>query len=300
MKKKWVITTYILICLLAACTPALAPSVPGVDADGVIQTWIDAPIDGDHLPLSPCEIVIHANAPAGVQNVVLLINEQPVPIDGVPTGKAMSEVHYSWRPPAPGVYDILAYTIDQNNQQDEGSRVEVMVVGAATATATQTPTTTPSPTPTHTPAPSGLLAGLTVDPQELVYGSCGENRVSFSAQVQDTENTLSLLLFVRLIDVSSGERTTWNTGFAMNPTSQEGGYYYQLSTTAIPGMDEFNTAYLEYQFVGIGQGGAILGHSPNFSDVGIAKCGFSLPPMSITRPGFSLNPTATNTPVVVK
>lgn len=298
MKKKLLITTYLLICLLAACTPALAPGVPQAEVDGVIKTWIDAPIDGDQLPLSPYEIVIHANAPAGVQNVVLLINEQPVQVDGVLTGKAMSEVHYGWQPPAPGVYTILAYTIDQNNQQDEGSRVEVIVVGAATAT--QTPSTPPSPTPTSTPAPSGLLAGLTVDPHQLVYGSCGENRVSFSAQVQDTENTLSLLLFVRLIDISTGERTSWNSGFAMNPTSQDGGYYYHLSTAAVPGMDQFSTTYLEYQFVGIGQGGAILGHSPNFSDVGIAKCGFILPPFSTTSPGFTLNPTATNTPVMVK
>ncbi len=116
---------------MAACNLPLAADSPTPEINGKITTWLDAPLDGDQLPLAAYEIVLHANAPAGLKGVELQINQETIPLADLPVGRAMSEIRYTWVPAAPGVYTIRARTIDQNNQQDEGSTVQIEVIGDA-------------------------------------------------------------------------------------------------------------------------------------------------------------------------
>ena len=305
-----------MLILLAACNLPISTDPPPAEMNGKINTWLDAPLDGDQIPLAAYEIVLHANAPAGLQRVELSINQQAVSLGDLPVGQAMSEIRYTWLPMEPGVYTITARTIDQNDQQDQGSSVQVVVLAEPTTvpeaatpdlpTITASATAAPSPTPTatHTPPPAGLLAGLTVQPNQLVVGNCGVNQVNFTVQVNDPVNTKQVVLFVRLRDANSTQQTAWNSGYAMNPGSQNGIFSYLLSTANIPENKQFDSAFLEYQFVGTGTGGEVIERSPTFGDVTITQCGISLPFITIA-PQLTLlpivqTPTPTHTPVIIR
>ncbi len=160
---------------------------------------------------------------------------------------------------------------------------------------TATVTLTATPTVTNTPPPEGLLAGLTVQPKQLVVGNCGANQVSFTIQVNDPVNIKNVLLFVRLRDVNSGEQTGWNTGFAMNPGTQSGVFSYQVSTANLPEKDRFTSAFLEYQFVSTGADGQVISRSPTFADVTVTKCGFTPPLITLNPPLITLMPVFTLT-----
>ncbi|MAT44264.1 MAG: hypothetical protein CL609_18185 [Anaerolineaceae bacterium] len=304
MKTVFRLIGFYLLFLLAACNLPLAADSPTPEINGKVNTWLDAPLDGDQIPLAAYEIVFHANAPAGLKGVELQINQETIPLSGLPIGQVMSEIRYTWLPAAPGVYIIHARTIDQNNQQDEGSTVQIEVITDATATliATEVPveptvtaTLTATTTVTITPPPEGLLAGLTVQPKQLVVGNCGENQVGFTIQVNDPVNIKNVLLFVRLRDANSGEQTGWNTGFAMNPGTQSGVFSYQVSTANLPENNRFDSAFLEYQFVGTGASGEVVKRSPTFGDVNLTKCGFNPPLITLNPPQITLMPVFTLT-----
>lgn len=315
MKQLKLVLSFFVLSLLAACNLPLSQNTPLAEVDGKINTWIDAPLDGAEIPLAEYELILHANAPEGIQKLTLTINDTPVQVDGLTAGERMSEIHYRWLPPEAGKYRIFAQSTDLNGQSDEGTQVEVFVVGAAETTQAPSQTTaaptealpsfTASPSATQTitpsPTPAALLARLTVSPQAVYNGNCGENQLSFSALVNDAANMHSLLLFVRLRDAASGEQSGWNSGYAMNPSTQAGLFVYGLAVSSIPQINDFDAALLEYQFVGTNAAGEVIGRSPTFADVTVNQCGIIIP-VSTIPPQFTIMPlyTPTATPVIVK
>jgi len=141
-----------------------------------------------------------------------------------------------------------------------------------------------------------------VSPHEVVYGNCGTNQIQFTAQVNYADNITNLYLFIRLRDTNSIQQTAWNNGFAMNPTTQNGIFVYTLSSSALPEMETFQSAYLEYQFAAVNASGAVIERSPVFGDVLVKKCGIFQPIFTLP-PQFTLIPpvyTPTVTPAIVK
>lgn len=321
MKRNFLFLCVLVLLSLSGCNLPLGQDATPVSA-GPIQTWIDAPLDGGQLPLAAYEIVLHANAPQGIKSVVLMVNQQSLPVEMDLSENSMQEIRMTWLPEVPGLYTISAYTIDLFGQQDQGSQVVVEVVGQPTVGVlsptplTETATPMPSPTPTliftptvtFSPTPAALLAGLSVSPRELVYGNCGTNQTQVMVRVNETQAISSVILFVRLRDPNSGQQTSWNSGFAMNPSSESGVFVYTLATQIIPEMDQFSAAYLEYQFVATNTSGEVIGRSPTFGDVYITQCGmivpiFTLPPQLTFLPPVlapTLTPIPTSTPIIIK
>ena len=106
MKTKWLLSLF-LILLAASCTPS-TQAAPSAE-DRRLYTWIDAPLDGSHMPPGTYEIVAHANAPAGIAAVDLFINDQQVA--EFTSGQAvayMTTVRQPWDAEQPGIYQIRA------------------------------------------------------------------------------------------------------------------------------------------------------------------------------------------------
>ncbi len=119
--KKWYSLVFLMLLFLSGCTLPLNPTTTPLPSSGIIQTWIDAPLDGEQLPLAPYEIVFHANDPLGVHGVEILINNQTLQLNPALDGKPMQEIHTMWIPEKPGEYAITAYTLDINGKRDQGS-----------------------------------------------------------------------------------------------------------------------------------------------------------------------------------
>ena len=95
----------------------------------------------------------------------------------------------------------------------------------------------------------------------------------------------SVVLFFRLAEVDGPGRTDWNAE-AMNPMG--GGLYRRsLTGSAIPGSGDYPASFLQVQFVATNGQGDEVGRSDVTSGPGLARCGFTIPPI------FFITPTAT-------
>ncbi len=106
MKTYWQL---ILIALLAA---GCGPTAPAAAAEAGAQVWLDAPLDGAHLPLQPVQIVVSSSASDAPEEFVLQVNGAEVAV--VPAaytageGETYAYAVYEWNPPAPGSYLLAA------------------------------------------------------------------------------------------------------------------------------------------------------------------------------------------------
>jgi hypothetical protein len=76
----------------------------------------------------------------------------------------------------------------------------------------------------------------------------------------------SVVLFIRLNYKTTGDRTSWNIGFAMKPLN--GRFIYDLTAASISDFNKFKdpVAWVQFQLVAIDQSGAIIGRSEVFAD----------------------------------
>jgi hypothetical protein len=131
---------------------------------------------------------------------------------------------------------------------------------------TSTPTITlpPSPTLTETPTPSKLFSAVNLSTQ-VISLSCGTNSVLFEVTPADTK-IYSVVLFIRLHYKTAGDRTNWNEGFAMKPSS--GKFIYDLKASKILDFNKFKdpVAWVQFQLVATDSGGTVIGRSDVFAD----------------------------------
>ena len=133
-----------------------------------------------------------------------------------------------------------------------------------TSTSTPTKTLTPSPTLTETPTPAKLFSSVNLSAQ-VISISCGANTVRFEVTTADPK-IYSVVLFIRLLYKTVGDRTSWNDGFPMQPLS--GKFIYDLKVSSIPDFNKFKdpVAWVLFQLVAIDNSGAIIGRSEVFTD----------------------------------
>ena len=165
---------------------------------------------------------------------------------------------------------------------------------------TQPPTTTPptgTPVITHTPSPTfttTVRPTITFDPldpslftpspnlflsvqrstSQIVWGgTCeGARSIRFITQVVQARRLKYVLLFIRLQDKYSARRTDWGAGAIMSDNDQ-GVYFYTLELDQIVNHENFEDAWLQYQFVASTIGLTVLGRSVvSRSDVSITHC----------------------------
>lgn len=148
---------------------------------------------------------------------------------------------------------------------------------------TRFPTATPSARPTITLEPINISlftpsAQLFVSTQrstsQLVWGyNCdGARSIKFITTIVKPKRLKYVLLFVRLQDKYSARRTDWGAGAIMSDNDR-GTYFYTLHVDQIAGHENFEDAWLQYQFVGSTVGLTVLGRSVvSQNEVSLTSC----------------------------
>jgi hypothetical protein len=151
----------------------------------------------------------------------------------------------------------------------------VTMIGAELFTPTGTVTDEPTGFPTpglppaalsdsyFTPAATGFLTVL-LSSNQMYWnnGPCDPREIKFSAFVQDTVNTDTVLLFTRLREKSDTLLITdWNSG-AIMVKADNGSYNYSIHTWNLDQYYWFKNAWLEYQLVSVDKDHNVIARTP--------------------------------------
>lgn len=80
------------------------------------------------------------------------------------------------------------------------------------------------------------------------YNCDGPRSIQFIVTVTPVRRMKYVLLFIRLQDKYSGRGTEWGAGAIMSDNDQ-GKYFYTIHLDQIDGYDQYQDAWLQYQFV---------------------------------------------------
>jgi hypothetical protein len=221
----------VLGCVLALSACNLPSSLP---TGAGPYAWIDAPLNGFRLPLSPYDVVYHGSDSISVSKVELKINDVLVSSSENPApGEHLATLHYTWIPAAPGTYTLRARTQNSAGKWSDEAVVTVTVgtptltpneSPSATFTATATTTVTTTATATVTASPIALPASFaepTITPQVFSFMSdCPDHKVTATIGASDPDGIKVVVLFYRLRDKSSGAASSWQS-VAMKPQGSD-------------------------------------------------------------------------------
>ncbi|MBN2085237.1 MAG: CSLREA domain-containing protein [Anaerolineales bacterium] len=125
-----------------------------------------------------------------------------------------------------------------------------------------------------TDAPEAMTFKPLFDPAEIFYGPrCAPDKVRISVEIGNPPEPISyVLLFVRLMDRKTGEKTAWGGGLSMIAAGKDI-FYYDLLAYDVPEYDTFETAWLQYQFVVYNKAQEKIGYSEVYGDIAFSRCG---------------------------
>jgi hypothetical protein len=132
------------------------------------------------------------------------------------------------------------------------------------------PTGTPEPTEPGEIVPTETLSGLEgsgfesveVTETEFHWGSCNPNKSTMTVKVADPGQVLSVVVFVRFRNKSSGGVTGWDDGTAME--NKGGGIFTFVFDGNL--MGTYYNSFVVYQLVGTDATGANVARSPVFPE----------------------------------
>jgi hypothetical protein len=281
--KKQIFVIQIILCFvfIAGCTLQMQARTDQVVAGALgPEAWIDAPLDGMHLPMGvPYDVVFHITADTAVSRGELSINSGVVAtLDNPNAGSNLATLHYSFTPPQPGKYNLQVRAQDSSNAWSDYFDVTVYV---DEMTPSITPTVIPSITPTLissiTPTPTPTITPTVTQPVGPVFSNIRlsanifyrldavPNKVTFTVKVDDPVGIKLVEIYFRLRDPVNSATTDW-----VNEDMKPGGggmYTYTLSH-AHPALTPTSpkTMTLEYQFI-VTHPDLSLTRSPLYSDV---------------------------------
>jgi len=132
---------------------------------------------------------------------------------------------------------------------------------------------TEAPTPTPAPTSGGMQFKPTVNPMAFFYGGCAPDRTDITLDVTDPSEEISyMLLFVRLVDKTSGAAGAWSEGLSMSKLGSTK-FLFALTLDKMPDYDKFTDAWLQYQFVAYNKAQKEIGRSDVYGDITFQKCG---------------------------
>ncbi|RPJ26088.1 MAG: hypothetical protein EHM33_12815 [Chloroflexi bacterium] len=319
MKTLYILTLCLLTVSLASCNLPTSPRfVPVSPGNAGPQTWVDAPLDQMLLPLAPYEIVFHASDDSEITNVELQINDEGIAVPPLSdAGKNLVTVKYLWSPRAVGQYVLRARSQNVSGAWSDEAIVTVwigdltptlivtpVVTGSPTdiitptdvitPTATLTPTLTPSPT--FTPSPVGMTYTHGISASEFHYGHCNPTSIDITVTVSGGDAD-SVVLFIKLNDQGGSGTSGWISYNSMKPLGG-GTYTITVVSSKIAGFDDFDAAWMVYQFVAT-KNNVVIGRSESFKDVVLTACSVSpLAPPPVRPIIVTIIPT--NTPQIIK
>ena len=150
-------------------------------------------------------------------------------------------------------------------------------VPAATDTWTPQPTLWTLPSATASVQAQALLgngpfATIIIPGKNLYWGSCDSNLLRVTVKVQDGVPAHSVLIFLRLQDVKTGDTTKWGGGAIMTEAGT-GVFTYDLTAKAFEHYHDYLQAWGQYQFVALDAHLGRIGASTMYlNNLTIAPC----------------------------
>jgi hypothetical protein len=174
-KQSWMI--YIVISILFASLLPACRSAGGGD-----RIWIDDPLDGDRLPVETVVVYSTASSSAGVSEITLLVDGDPVRVDAPGEEGDLLSVSQPWDPPGSGSYQLQVEMTTDGGETFRSRKITVQIgditptaadtlTPTATETLTPTPTVTLTPTAANTPVPPVSL-NFNADSYRITRGEC--------------------------------------------------------------------------------------------------------------------------------
>ena len=120
-------------------------------------------------------------------------------------------------------------------------------------------TVTPAPSPTSSVPGPGFLS-LDYSPTKIYWGSCTPNAVSIRAEVEDTDEVFSVIIFVRVKDILEDDSTPWTSGAIMLNRGQ-GEFTYKMIGSEIYGHDHYLRSWVYFQLVATNIEGEEIGRT---------------------------------------
>jgi hypothetical protein len=148
----------------AACASSTGPQrEPAASAP---EMWIDAPLDGAHLPLAELDLIFSGWAPTGgIEGFEYSINGETLgqlsgEYQANQSGYIYAYTQTKWTPPAPGTYTLELRGVGPNGPGEPAvAQFTICADGqAALEDACEAATPQPEATATHLPAPLALTA----------------------------------------------------------------------------------------------------------------------------------------------
>jgi hypothetical protein len=273
--KKQIFVIQIILCLVFIVGCSLPRQVR---TDQVVsgalgpEAWIDAPLDGMHIPMGvPYDVVFHITADTAVSRGELSINNGAVATLVNPNaGSNLATLHYSFTPPQPGKYKLQVRAQDSSNAWSDYFDVTVYVDEMTpsitpTLIASITPTPTSTITPTVTQPVGPVFSNIRLSANIFYRLDAVPNKVTFTVKVDDPAGIKLVEIYFRLRDPGNGETTDW-ANEDMKPGG--GGMYSYTLSHAHPALTPTSpkTKTLEYQFI-VTHPDLSLTRSPVYSDV---------------------------------
>jgi len=119
-------------------------------------------------------------------------------------------------------------------------------------------------TPTPTVEMEGFVAVSISEKEFYKTGECLPTSVKFTAQAADVGNTAFVLLFVRFKSKQTGTTSKW-TSITMQSIGA-GTYTHDLVPEEMIGLDLFENAWVQYQFVATRSNSKEIGRTDIFSE----------------------------------
>lgn len=309
IQKMLAVLAAFLLTVLSGCNVPAARTVQTSSNPAFGTTaWLDAPLDGDVLPLAPYKLVWHASDDAGISESELSINNSVVQIFPSPEGAGkLVTFEYDWSPSQPGEYVLTVRGKNTSGGWSEPSTAIVFVGEFTfTPTITVTPSLTPTPTLTETPTltatpsqtdtPTATMT-LTRTPTSsipliqflnpgsnvstvYVYGSgCGKKAVDVRVTIPKSSKVEKVSVKFRLSKSDGSQSTNWISTLmyiesgetwlaSMSPESS----FMTADRNNVNDFRQYLNGRVEYQFSAVNMAGTNTVSSPIFSNVTIQTC----------------------------
>lgn len=115
------------------------------------------------------------------------------------------------------------------------------------------------PTPTSS-KPGPGFASVSYTPKKIYWGGCDPNSVSITAKVDDAEEVTSVIIFVRVKDLTEEDYTPWTNGDVMLNRGQ-GEFTTVLYGSKINGHDHYLRSWVYFQLVATNIAGEEIGRT---------------------------------------
>lgn len=135
-------------------------------------------------------------------------------------------------------------------------------------TATATPTSQPLPTPL-----GPVFTNVTILGSQINWdATCGPNSVTLIVNTASGSGAASVLLSTRLKSKTLEVATVWNDAVSMHDDGL-GAFSYDLSTDVIKYYEQFNVAWIQFQFVAVNNQNQVLSRTQIYeNNLTIAHC----------------------------